>query len=378
MREVASWNFIPPIVSGSPSMVWASLHLNESQLNVLWKVAKMGPKSLSQLSKSEYFLPQKLNYISANNDEVWTANLKQPLKYKRPFIFKVVESLERKGLVKTEFRTSTVKLKNGFMPVVKKLVMPTVAGLILYLQNSDLQNSFTECMGLERTEKEKEKIENRRLVPFVDFWDFIIKQTNGKAMENNKSNDPDKDVGGKKCFMALAKTIKDFSGIFRARFVVNPHKVKYNGYVKVPGSMILFEEWNAEVERERGQQIAELLKNPKLAILVGAYLAYLINKDIRNMSLVNTEDIPEALSQLDSEKEFMFFRPELAKQGSLFKDGRLKDYVPKYSNVNYFFTGLFIKNLLWIETEKKNQTVASGNDDYKIYFPDEQQCSKCR
>jgi hypothetical protein len=169
MREVASWNFIPPVVLGSRVIVWASLQLGESQLNILWKVAQSGPKSLYQLSKSTYFLPQKLNCRSADNVEVWAKNLKKPIKYHRSFVFKVVQRLERKGLVKPEFRSSTVKLKKGYMPTLKKMVYPTLAGLILYLQNSELESSFNESMGLDKTEQERQKIENRKLVPFVDF-----------------------------------------------------------------------------------------------------------------------------------------------------------------------------------------------------------------
>ncbi len=123
------------------------------------------------------------------------------------------------------------------------------------------------------------------------------------------------------------------------RFVVNPQKGIFNGYLEVPSSMILYKELDVDVMRERDEQVAKLLKNPRLASLLGAYLAYLITKDIRRLSLVSGKEIIETLSQLNSEKEFAFFRPELANQGSLFIDGRLKDYVPKYATLKHFFTG---------------------------------------
>jgi hypothetical protein len=186
------------------------------------------------------------------------------------------------------------------------------------------------------------------------------------------------DVGKKKCFRALAKTIQDFSGIHQVRFVVNPQKRVFNGYLEVPSSMILYKESDVDVIRERDEQVAKLLKNPRLASLVRAYLAYLITKDIRRLSLVDGKEIPETLSQLDSEKEFAFFRPELANQGSLFLDGRFKDYVPKYATLEHFFTGLFVKNLLWIESAKEKEKPLSGNNDYKVHFLNEQECSKCR
>jgi hypothetical protein len=35
----------------------------------------------------------------------------------------------------------------------------------------------------------------------------------------------------------------------------------------------------------------------------------------------------------------------------LFKGGRLKEFFPKFASIEYFFTGMFVENLLW--TEKK-------------------------
>ena len=80
------------------------------------------------------------------------------------------------------------------------------------------------------------------------------------------------------------------------------------------------------------------------------------------MGRVESEEIPKILPQLDAETEFAYFRPELANQGSLFQDGRLKNYVPKYSTLEYFLTGLFVKNLLWVETTNEKQTAVSENN----------------
>lgn len=33
----------------------------------------------------------------------------------------------------------------------------------------------------------------------------------------------------------------------------------------------------------------------------------------------------------------------------LFKGERLKEFFPKYANIEYFFTGMFVENLLWNE-----------------------------
>ena len=370
MREVASWDFVPPVVSGSTTIVWASLRLDEAQLNILWKVAQEGPNSLYRLSNCTYMLPQKLNCERADNIEAWVANLEKPIEYKRSFVFKKVQQLERKGLVKTEIRKAVKKFekKKGFMPVLKKMVSPTLAGLILYFQSTELENSFTESMGLDKTEVEKQKIENRKLFPFIYHWDFLIKQISN-AMESDNSIEPYM-KGRKKCFMAIAKTIRDFRGIHKAKFIINPQKLTFDGYLEVPSSMLLLKEPNLEVEIERDEQIANLLKNPKFASLVRAYLAYSITKDIRKMSLLESEEVSEALDELDSEKEFRFFMPDLARKYSLFKDDRLKDYVPEYASLNSFFTGLFVKNLIYIETIKEKRPSA-GNNDYKIHFLEE-------
>jgi hypothetical protein len=103
---------------------------------------------------------------------------------------------------------------------------------------------------------------------------------------------------------------------------------------------------------------------------VRAYIAYLITKDIWKLSLLKGEEISQTTHELNSEKEFRFFKPDLARQYSLFKDGRLKDYVPDYASLNYFFTGLFVKNLIWTETVKENEKPFTGNTDYKVHFLD--------
>ncbi len=71
-------------------------------------------------------------------------------------------------------------------------------------------------MGLDKTEEERQNIENRKLLPFVYYWDFITKNINGDTFGKEKSIDSRAmDVGNKKCFKALAKTIQNFSGIHK-------------------------------------------------------------------------------------------------------------------------------------------------------------------
>ncbi len=218
-----------------------------------------------------------------------------------------------------------------------------------------MESAFKESMGLDKTDSEKQKIENRKLVPFVDFWDFIIKNL--------------KD-GEKKCFMALAKTIKDFSGIRKVRFVAKPQKAEFNGYLETGILDLRTYGDQTNVTIERDEQVANLLKNDKLASLVQAYLAYLITKDIERMSNIGGKNSLEKASILDSEREFAYFRPERANHVSLFRDGVLNDYVPKFATLEYFFTGLFVKNLLYVETRKEEpkieQKVIPENNDYKI------------
>jgi hypothetical protein len=360
MREVASWSFIPPVVFGSPGIVWENLHLDESQLNILWKVAKSGPTSLYQLSKTIYYLPEQLNYRTTYHEEVWTKNLKEPITYKRPFVFKVVKKLEEKKLVETEKRTSGVRLK--------LMVSPTVAGFVLYLQNSELESSFSNSMGLDKTEEEKQKIQNRKLVPFVAFWDFIIEQLNNGCKNNVDLNHNNE--GKKKCFKALDKTIKDFSGIHRVKFFIKPHEIEFNGYVNIPYSKMLV--WKSSIEfiSKRDEQVAKLLMNPKLASLVRAYLAYLITTDIERLSGVENEEVLKLLPHLESEKEFAYFRPELKNQGSLFQDGQFKNYITKNIPIEHFFTGLFVKNLLWVETTEEKQKAVTEDSDYKVHLLD--------
>jgi len=65
-----------------------------------------------------------------------------------------------------------------------------------------------------------------------------------------------------------------------------------------------------------------------------------------------------------SEKELAYFEKRKTSQDSLFKGKRLADFLPKYTSIEYFFTGMFVETLLWHEKSAEKE---SHDFDVEIY-----------
>jgi len=117
----------------------------------------------------------------------------------------------------------------------------------------------------------------------------------------------------------------------------------------------------------RDEDITKYLRGKEAASLRDAYIAYLITKDIQRLSRESKDDVKRLLNELESEKELAYFEKRQVGPNPIFKGGRLKEFLPKYAGIEYFFTGMFVENLLWSKkaVKKAKETKTS---DFEVEF----------
>ena len=115
---------------------------------------------------------------------------------------------------------------------------------------------------------------------------------------------------------------------------------------------------------EKDLTVADYLKSDGATLLRDAYVAYLVNEDLNFIRYMDANEIEQELPKLKSMSEFNFFRgTEKAELSLLSKEG-LSKFFPKYSGKEYYFTGMFMNNLLWTKKSKdrrgKSQLISLG------------------
>jgi hypothetical protein len=94
------------------------------------------------------------------------------------------------------------------------------------------------------------------------------------------------------------------------------------------------------------------LKREGATLLREAYVAYLINEDLNFIRYMDANEIEQELPKLKSMSEFNFFRSTDKAEPSLLSKEGLSKFFPKYSGKEYYFTGMFVNNLLWDKKSK--------------------------
>jgi len=100
-------------------------------------------------------------------------------------------------------------------------------------------------------------------------------------------------------------------------------------------------------EGARNAKVVEFLKKPENTMLLNSYIAYLAIYDLNKIAKLTEKELALAQSEIDSEKELAYFEHRKAGTNSLFTKERLKEFFPRYSSIEYVFTGLFVHNLIW-------------------------------
>jgi len=319
MKKIIRFSFFQIVAEKDVAVGLPTLEMEESEIRILWALCEKGPKSIYNLKeKTKFFLqgywPKRvwinLPDTTAEEAKRMLKDLHEPTTYHRSSIYRIVRGLSNKNLAETSRDTSG--------PRIKTVVKPTFEGLILYLQNPF----------------EKQKLKNiwthySKMIPFSDKWNSMVTL-----------------LGEERCFETLEQTVKDFVDIRRVKFLIRPLKMTFEGFLESP--KILF----ASIEEEdfvleRDEVVTTYLKGKTARILRNAYVAYLAVNDIRKLCWKSKEELEKLLSKLESEKELAYFEKRQVGSNPLFKEGRIKEFLPRYSGIEWFLTGMFVKNLLW-------------------------------
>jgi len=327
--------FYPLLVEKGSPIGFSTLELSESELAILWFLCENGPRCAYEIDKETYYLPTNVRVPEVVIGKIRPDKLMKKVKEKRrnhrPFIVIILKRLEKKGLLRIVKDTSGDRAKN--------VAEPTFSGLMLYLTYSLDDEKFKHAL-----------LRYSKLVPFFSKWDEI------------KSK-----LGEEKCKNALERTVRDFVEIRRVKFQVRSLRLKFEGFLESP-KMFMREAPEVDIIREIDTDVAQYLRSKEALLLKKSYIAYLIVHDIHRLSGESKERVKQIVSKLESEKELAYLESKQTEANLLFKDNRLKEFVPENADIGHFFTGMFVKNLLWNEKiiEKKKEEAKAS--DYEVEF----------
>jgi hypothetical protein len=294
-----------------------TIHLTECEIYILWALGEEGPMSIYELAHKSRYLPEISPVLES--PEGWKSKLKEPQTCDYHFVHTKVRELLKRALIQKgqvpKNREQKGKKKGHVHRDLefKEGVGLTFLGLMFYLQN-------LEKSGRDRNEKIKHALDNyRTLLPFSEQWNSLTK-----------------DLGEDKCMRAFSKTVREFVDIRNVESEVPSTNQVFDGFVKRP---LYDSEPDAKITVERDNDVARCLEKKEMSVLRDCYIAYLAVNDIYKS--------PEEKEGLESEREFAYFEKRDKSADTLFKGEKLREYLPKYSGIEYFFTGMFVENLLW-------------------------------
>lgn len=315
MTKILQWRFFSPRAKKGKGIGVPMLDFTEAELNILWYLCKNGPRNAYELDKAGYYLPEDI----LASERVWgperhdlEQRIKKKIRYHRPFIVKILRRLQKKGLVEI--------VEDSQRDRIRKIAEPSFSGLIVYLQNSTDKQSF--CIVCKHFPKS---------IPFSEKWNWLTEK-----------------IGKQKCMKALEQTLKEFTDIQTVCFTIRQLKMQFEGFLEGP-RMLINSPKDGEMVREKDLDVQRNLGDNEAVILRNSYIASLAMNDIEKLSGKNMDEVESLVQTLDSEKELACFEKRQAGVNSLFEGNRLKEYLPKYAKIEYFFTGKFVENLLWHE-----------------------------
>jgi hypothetical protein len=200
------------------------------------------------------------------------------------------------------------------------MVRPTFQGLIVYLRSS--------------TSKEKMRHLWKHyspMIPFSNIWDSM-----------------NAEIGREKCESAFERTLERFACIIKVRFHIKPLDVRFEGFLKYQPMFPMGPE-DEKYILERDTDVLEFLVSEQTSILKNSYIASLIAEDIKRFH--ETRARLERLPESESEKELGILEGTESSLHPVFEGGRMADFVPKYSSLEHYFTGMFVDNLLRKKTK---------------------------
>ena len=104
------------------------------------------------------------------------------------------------------------------------------------------------------------------------------------------------------------------------------------------------------------------LQKDEAVLLREAYVAYLVANDFKRLGNMNEAEIITKIPTLKSVTEMANLEKNTHESMNLFTEKGFSRFFPKYDSIEWYFTGMFVFNMLW---EKKPLK------DYNNYYYDE-------
>lgn len=305
-----------------------TMHMSEIEIYVIWVLGEEGPKSIYSIAHKARELPEIHPFFS---DMDWKKRFRKKQRYERydyhP-VYDTVKKLKLRGLVQDQ----------GLQNEEREAVGLTFLGIMFYLQHLE----DTEKGIGERINHTLKHYSN--LIPFSTEWRSLTEH-----------------LGDRKCKKALEDTIKEFR-LHKARFNVRSLNLKFDSYAK----RFLRNEVTSNVEYERDKKASDFLGTGEANILMHSYIAYLALEDLGLLSGKTIKDMREMHETLKSEEELAYFEKRKTDHNSLFCGERLKEFLPEYSSMEHFFTGMFVESL--IKTKKRLKTKETETPDFEVEY----------
>lgn len=282
------------------------LKVTEAEISVLWKLAMEDFHTCYSLHKGRYDFPLEISRrINASG------KLERRAKYDHSYIREIVKSLESKKLVKT--------VKDPSESRMRVRVDLTFAGLLLYLRRSADKHRFKNAIN-----------HHSQLLPLSENW--------ASLSEN---------LGNEKVIDALNRAVENCYGLSKAKFRIRTLELEFEGFLRNEHL------WKMEKEtvKEKDMAVWKFLQNNEGTVLRNSYIAYLAVHNILQLSKRSRREAEKLLSTLKSERELAHLENREINARPLFRDDRLKEFFPKYADMKFFFTGMFVEKLLWHEKE---------------------------
>jgi hypothetical protein len=229
--------------------------------------------------------------------------------------YKAMNRLEKRKLTKTLYRGNKEN---------RRFVGLTFLGLMVYLQNSS--DRFEDKNKLEKALEHYSE-----LLPFSSSWLNLCEI-----------------LGAKKCLEQLRNTVENFVSFEEKLCKLGSLGRQFVTYVQMPSIFDLFEEQQKpKVLLKKDAKLTEFLGSSEAIDLRRSYIAHLLIQDF-NDSVVKgyNKKIKDHIEELESERELALLENREIKDNPIMFN-RLKEFFPKYASLEYVFTGMFVKNLLW-------------------------------
>jgi hypothetical protein len=163
-----------------------------------------------------------------------------------------------------------------------------------------------------------------------------------------------KTLGEAMCLEIIEKTARDFFALEEVKLKIEAFDLEVEGYLQLPPPSWMkmldpeyYDRFDQRCNGERNQKVVYFLKKPENLKLLNSYIAYLAIYDLSEISKLPQEEIIAVQPKLNSERELAYFEEREIGATSVFNRERLQEYFPRYSEIQHFFTGILVHNLIW-------------------------------